>query len=245
MFLLRSAFMKQWKYTGYIDLEPQEWKKLSWLSVSSVLKLMWHLLNKNSILLVSFQLSTSDEASAGSDLRDTLRFGNQTHQFFFFFLPFADIHLFITYWKKTGHLVEKKTHMALVKQLHRVTSGWGAPAACHVWMFGWRNVLVCISSAPCVCRFTDDKKPQWNGTLCHKMQCRSTGCHATFQLHGNGSTWGYIQFIIVRFIGISYIIYADKWDHDGDVWQAVIGPCYTSFTVWDTFFTELTGSSRS
>lgn len=108
MFLLRSAFMKQWKYTGYIDLEPQEWKKLSWLSVSSVLKLMWHLLNKNSILLVSFQLSTSDEASAGSDLRDTLRFGNQTHQFFFFFFTicrYTSIHNLLEkkqdiWWKK-------------------------------------------------------------------------------------------------------------------------------------------------
>ena len=55
--------------------------------------------------------------------------------------------------------------MALVKRLHRVASGRGASAACHVRMFGWRNVLVCISRPLCVCRSTDDKKSPWNGTL--------------------------------------------------------------------------------
>lgn len=35
--------------------------------------------------------------------------------------------------------------MGLVKRWHWVASGRGASAACHVRMFGWRNVLVCTS----------------------------------------------------------------------------------------------------
>lgn len=104
-----SAFIKPWKYTGYIDLEPEEWKKKpSWLSVSSVLKLMWHLLNKSRILLVSFRLPMSDEASARlrSPRRAALREPDPS-----ILSPFADTHLFITSWgEKRDVLAKKNTH---------------------------------------------------------------------------------------------------------------------------------------
>lgn len=176
-----SAFIKPWKYTGYIDLEPEEWKKNpSWLSVSSVLKLMWHLLNKSRILLVSFRLPMSDEASARlrSPRRAALREPDPS-----ILSPFADTHLFITSWGEKRDVLAKKKHTwPSSKRLRRAASGRGAPAACHVRMFGWRNALVCMSSALCICCSAEDEKSQWNGTLCHKTQCCNTGCHATFQL---------------------------------------------------------------
>lgn len=100
------AFIKLWRYTGYFDLEPLRWKKnLTWLTVSNVLKLMWHLLNKNCILQVSSQLSVSDATGTYSDLKDTLCSKNQQcHQFFFFTIcRYASVHNRTTRKKKRFH----------------------------------------------------------------------------------------------------------------------------------------------
>lgn len=104
------ALIKQWEDTGYIDLEPQEWKKKTFLAVCfycfeadvTPIKQDQHLAR----LLSAFCVSR------GSDLKDTLCSRNQTHQFFFFlffFPPSADIHLFTTSWKKKRRLAKKHT----------------------------------------------------------------------------------------------------------------------------------------
>lgn len=155
------------------------------------------------------------------------------------FSPFADIHLFITSWKKRtfGKKKKKNAHMALVKQLRGVASGRGAPAACHLPMFGWRNVLVCISSAPCVCCSTHDKRSQWNGTLrCVIEQvvtpgsdCMGTGRYGDTSIYHSQIHW---------FIHIMWFIIHCLWDHGGDVWLTVKG------TEAYSFFIEFIGSSR-
>lgn len=57
---------------------------------------------------------------------------------------------------------------------------------------------MCISCALCVQRSTDDIKSQWNGTFCHKMQCRNTlwpANYMTMSLYGDTSVF-HCQFLL-------------------------------------------------
>lgn len=180
------ALIKQWKYTGYIDLEPGEWKKRSpCMSVLSLLKLIWHLLNKCSLSLMSldfFRVWQGQQADA-THLKEA-----------HFSWPAMLIRAFI------HNVAEVKGRWILLEKkacgpYQGFTSVWGDPAACHVqnvWLEECAGVCLCVCSSTHV-----DVTADWDFVI--KLGVVASAVTLTFQL---GDGIGSLQFITIKFDSI-------------------------------------------
>lgn len=157
------ALIKQLKYTGYIDLEPQEWNKIpSWMSVSSLLELIWHLLNKYNISLVSLCVmrpAGSLITSKKSAIFPTLCICK---------------HVYCTVVLVEGKMIFMKKHMSLSRSC--LSLRWTCSTSCSdVWVGG---MCWCVS----VCAGPLTLKSQWTGIFVIKSGVVTSAAMLTFQL---------------------------------------------------------------
>lgn len=115
-------------------------KKSPWMSVLSLLKLIWHLLNKCSISLVSSELfcQWQGQQANAAHLKEA-------HFSWPAMLIRASMHT-VAEVRRGWILLKKKT----CGPYQGVTSVWGDPAACHVenvWLEECAGVCLCVCSS--------------------------------------------------------------------------------------------------